>query len=1007
MDRPQKSRTIIAISLLSIIAGAIVMIGWIFNIPALQSIIPGFVSMKFNAALCFILFGSALLTQYQIRKYNTPLFIIVSLLGTLIALLTISQDIFHFNTGIDQLFITDKTAQSPTFPFQGRMAFNSSVNFLLLGLGLLTLTTKNRLLYVVSQYLFHAVTILSAVALIGYLYGVSLFHTLLYVTSMATHTAILFFILSLAASLLNPSIGITRLFTGKQVGNQMAKRLFTLMILMVIIFGSLRVQTQRFLLFSSLDIGISLLAVCFLLISLLIIWNTASWLNKIDAKRFEAEAEVKLINAELEKMVEERSAEFRQSEEKYHSLIEQASDAIYILDFNGNFSDVNASMCKMIGYTKEELLQLNVETIIDPEELKTDPLPKGVNNAGQSIIRERRFMRKDGLVFTVEINVKIFSNNRVMIIARDITGRKKMETELKEAELKFRTIADKSIVGVYIVQNGKFVYVNPRFALVFGYEPDELTNTVPLETIIHEDYRAATTEHVRRRIAGEVESVHYETMGRKKDGTANWVEFYGSRTIMGGIPTIIGSMIDITERKKAEELILKEKALSDSIINSLPGIFYLYNEQRQFFRWNKNFETVYGYTKEEIEKINTNDLIAEEDRDLVRQAVDKVFAEGYAMIEAKAITKNGVRIPFLFTGTLIMYENQRCLLGTGIDISMRIKAEEELRSSEQKYKLLFESNPLPMWMIAKDDMSVIAVNDAAAAHYGYTKDELLNVSTKVLRPPEDFEQQLEGYQQNMGHSTQRNIVRHIKKDGSIIFVHLISHDIIFEGRAVRLSLTNDVTEKLKAEESLKKSEANLQAILKTTDTAYALFDTDLKVLAFNQKAAEFVKEKYNHMPAKGDKLADYFPSDKFPEFNKFAREVLNGKNINYEVDYQQADGSVLWYYERLFPIINDNKEIIGMLMALYDITERKNAEQDLQSAYSRIQNHIDSIKDMAWKQSHLIRSPLANLKGLAALLKNDTPDDEQVLMHIQNELDRMDTIIIEMAREASDHEINN
>ncbi len=99
-------------------------------------------------------------------------------------------------------------------------------------------------------------------------------------------------------------------------------------------------------------------------------------------------------------------------------------------------------------------------------------------------------------------------------------------------------------------------------------------------------------------MAGEVESVHYETMGRKKDGTTNWVEFYGSRAIIGDEPTIIGSMIDITKRKKAEE---------------------------------------------------------------------------------------------------------------------------ELRSSEQKYKLLFESSPLPLWMIAKDDMSIIAVNEAAADLYGYTK----------------------------------------------------------------------------------------------------------------------------------------------------------------------------------------------------------------------------------------------------------------------------------------------
>jgi two-component system, sporulation sensor kinase E len=880
----QKNRTIITISLLTIVAGITVMVGWVFNIPVLQSIIPGFEGMRFNAALCFVLFGNALLiTQYKTVPYNIFLVFILSVLGFIIGFLTLSQDLFHYYSGLDQLFVTDKTIPSYYFPFPGRMAFNASVNFVFLGLGFLTLVFKKRFLNVLSQFFFHTVTILSAIALIGYLYGVSFFRALLFQTSMATHTAILFFFFSLAASLINPSIGIARLFTGKRVGNQMAKRLYTLMILMVIVFGSLRFQSQRFHLFASVGIGVSLLAVSFLLVSLLFIWHTAKWLNSIDEHRSKAEAEVKQMNAELEKRVEERSIEIQKSEEKYRSLIEQASDAIYILDLKGNFTDVNASMCKTIGYSRDELLQLNLGAIIDPEELKTDPLPDGISQKWGSAVRERRFMRKDGGMFTVEINAKTFSDDRIMVIARDITSRKKMETELKEAELKFRTIAEQSMVGVYIVQRGKFVYVNPRFAEVFGYKPEEVINTFPVETIIHENYRSLSTENVRRRMEGETESVHYESMGKKKDGTYNWVEFYGSRAIIGGEPSIIGSMIDITKRKKAEE---------------------------------------------------------------------------------------------------------------------------ELKSSVQKYKLLFESNPLPLWMIAKDNLSVIDVNDAAANLYGYTRDELLKMSVKDLRLDVDLDQQLEGYRQYRDSSTGPNIVRHLKKDGTVMFVQIIAHDIVFEGRPVRLSLTNDITEKLIAEESLQKSEANLQAILNTTDTAYALFDTDLKVLAFNQKASEFVNRQYNHIPEKGDCLVDFFPQDRFPPFIYFTKNVLKGDNINFEIDYAGADGKVLWYYVRLFPIIDDKKETLGILIALYDITERKNAEQDLKCAYERIQSHINSIKDMAWKQSHLIRSPLANLKGLATMLKDGMLDNE-VLDHIQNELHRMDTIIIEMAEDASNHDIRD
>lgn len=875
----QKNRTITVISCIAIATGIVVMSGWLLQIPVLEEIIPGFDKMVFNTALGFVLFGGALLsTQHFSANNRNTAFLFFSLSGTLVGFVTLLQFLFNFNTGLDELFVKDTYKISPTHLFTGRMAFNSAMCFTILGFGFLMLSLKKRASDFFAQWSFHLVTIISTIALIGYLYGASLFDSLLYVSSMATHTAILFFLISIAASLLNPQIGITSLLTGKLIGNQMARRLFTLMLIMVVIFGSVRVQAGHYKLYS-LELGISLLAVCFLLVSLAIIWNTALWLNRVDADRSKAEAEVKQMNAELEKRVEERSAEYQKSEERYRSLIEHASDAIYVLDANGYFTDVNASLCKMMGYTRDELLQLKVEAIVDPEELKIDPLPRGLRTSEYSAFRERRFLHKSGEVFPVEINVKKFMDDRVLVMARDITGRKKMETELRDAELKFRTVAEKSIVGVYIVQNGKFVFVNPRFAEIFGYLPDEIVDTMAVDGIIHNSYKHIAIENVQKRIDDEVESAHYEAMGLKKDGSANWVEFFGSRAIIGGVPTIIGSMIDITKRKAAEE---------------------------------------------------------------------------------------------------------------------------ELRTSEQQYKLLFESNPLPLWMVDKDTMRVIAANEAAARLYGYTKEELLDMSVTTFRVPEDRGLQMREWKEHVDSTTERNIVRHVKKDGTIMFIQVVANDIVFDGRTVRLSLTNDITEKLKAEDLLLKSEANLQTILSTTDIAYASFDTDFKLIAFNPTAFDFIRKQYNHIPKEGDFMGDFIPAYRWPKLRNMASQALTGDHINHEVAYHQNDGSTQWYDLKLSPLTDGGDQILGMLVALYNITERKNAEHDLQSAYVRIQDHVDSIKGMAWKQSHLIRSPLANLKALSEML-HAHPMDAEIFKHFQTELNRLDDIIHEMAREAAGH----
>ena len=1130
----QKSRANAIISLLAIITGVSVIVGWAFNLPGLETIFPKYDSMKFNTAVCFILLGSALFTtQLQGKKNYKPLFFALSALAALIGALSLSQDIFHYNSGMDQLFIIDKDAIAEKYPYPGRMAANVSACFLLFGLAFIGFCAKNSYLHIVSQYFLHLITAISAVAIMGYLYGLSLFYKLSFVGSMAVHTAVLLLFMSIIATLLHPSLGIANLFTGRLVGNKMAKRLFLLIVSMVIIFGSLMVQSQRRG-FLSVETGDSLLAVCFLFVSLLLIWYTANWLNRIDLKRYEAEEEVKAMNEELEERVNERSAalfdllekykeseskfrtafefsaigmalvslegnwlkvnkrlcemlgyteqellsmsfmdithpdditegvnlmraattrnevyrlekrylckngamvwasvnmapvldnngkpqylvsqiediterkktgvrfraivesvfvginlndanwniiyrspsmqafngwtdeemdqnflslvhpddlvkvkrirnevltnpgksinlvyrlltttgnyiwieslicnklsdpdigaivivtrditerkvvedQLKKSEEKYHSLIEHASDAIYLLDLEGNFIDANESMCKMTGYTIEELLQLNIDTLIDPDQLRTDPLPLGSLDPDLSVLRERRLLGKDGQVFDVEINVKMFADDQVLVIARDIADRKRMEEGLREAELKFRTLAEKSMVGVYISKHERFIYVNPRFAEIFGYEPDELINTTEsaIKIIIDESDQEVVWKNVQARYKGETENAHYEIRGKKKDGTFNYVEFYGNRVVIDGEPAIIGTMLDITERKKAEE---------------------------------------------------------------------------------------------------------------------------ELRSSEHKYKLLFESNPQPLSMIAKDDLSIIAVNSALARLYGYTEEELLMMKATIFRPSEDLDQQLEIFMKDTSRSNDLGVMRHVRKDGSVMFVHIIGHDIIFEGRSVRLSLITDITEKLKAEEELQKSQANLKAIMDTTDTAYALLDKKLRIIAYNHMAVKFGMSQYNHIPARGDQLTDLLQKERLPKFVKNADEALKGKNISYEINYPQTDGSVFWYDVKLFPITNDKQEVFGLMMSLLDITERKNAEESLRAAYNLIQDHISSIKDMAWKQSHLIRSPLANLKGLAALLKDD-PSNSEILGFINIELERLDTVIIDMAEEASNHDV--
>ncbi|MGZ3756016.1 MAG: PAS domain S-box protein [Mucilaginibacter sp.] len=340
-----------------------------------------------------------------------------------------------------------------------------------------------------------------------------------------------------------------------------------------------------------------------------------------------------------------------------------------------------------------------------------------------------------------------------------------------------------------------------------------------------------------------------------------------------------------------------------------------------------------------------------------------------------------------------------------IDITARKKAEEELKSSEQKYKLLFDSSPVPLWIVSKNDLSVIAVNEAVTKHYGYSREELLQMTVKKLRPPEGWEKLEESYHQNFSTATNMGVIEHLKKDGTSIWVNIIAQDIVFEGNLVRLTSTNDVTEKLRAEELLKKNEANLQTILNNTDTAYALLGANLEILEYNNKALIIAEKLFNFDPKSNRKLFDTMPDSRRGEFLSHIKKVFEGETISYEVNYPQPGNKDFWYYVRMFPIADKNNKILGLVLAVTDITERKEAEQSLQSAYEQIKINITFIREIIWKQSHVLRSPLANLIGLMTMLRAN-PADKEVLDHIETEFERMDTVLIEMARDSSADEMN-
>jgi PAS domain S-box-containing protein len=189
-----------------------------------------------------------------------------------------------------------------------------------------------------------------------------------------------------------------------------------------------------------------------------------------------------------------------------------------------------------------------------------------------------------------------------------------------------------------------------------------------------------------------------------------------------------------TQPSSFSERLIEERELSDLVINCLPGIFYLQDHTGKYLRWNNNFERASGFSKVEIEKMHPLDFFDPADHEKMKLATRKVYKEGYNETEAELVTKNGNRLLYYLNGISVTYEGKLCLLGTGIDLTERERAQREIKENEKKYRSLFEQASDPI-LVTDFKGNFTEVNGSFCKLFGYTKKELLRMNISSLICP--------------------------------------------------------------------------------------------------------------------------------------------------------------------------------------------------------------------------------------------------------------------------------
>ena len=261
--------------------------------------------------------------------------------------------------------------------------------------------------------------------------------------------------------------------------------------------------------------------------------------------------------------------ELRDSERKYRELTVQLPQTVFELDAFGNIVFINPFGYQLLGYTHDDLSAgLNIQNVVVQEERELVNNDINLALQGTPQVREYQLQKKDSSTFpAIAYSIPIVKEGQTIGlrgIFLDISERKRTEQSLKESENKFRELTEKSPVGVYIIQDWKFKYVNPRFSGIFGYNVEEMTLKMgPKDVVLPEDW-PKVEEGLRKKLAGEIESPYYEIRGLTKKGNYVDIVVFGSMTAFESRPAIVGTILDITERKHIENDLLRAKEAAEA-----------------------------------------------------------------------------------------------------------------------------------------------------------------------------------------------------------------------------------------------------------------------------------------------------------------------------------------------------------------------------------------------------------------------------------------------------------
>ncbi len=532
------------------VIGLLVLVGWAINLPFLKSVLPGFVEMKANAAICFVLTGVSL-WSLQIKRIDKPPFRILGKLcasiAALVALLTLFEYAYGINFGIDQLFFVEARGAVLT-AYPGRMAFVAAIGFFIAGIALLSLDVKTKRGYYPYQFLSVIAGFVALCSLYGYIYGLASFTGKLSVyTAMALNASIAFILLCGGLLLARPDKGSSSVITSSSSGGLMLRHLVPLIVIIPMISGWFRLQGERAGLYGS-QFGMIIMVITNVVLLTAVIWWLAAVINRIEKERETAKIRLGAAN------------------EEWKMTFDSMTDFAFIIGMDNTIQNVNTATARLLAKDPKDIIGKKCYEIMHGLSYPLANCPMEKTRSDNKPHIEEVNDPHIGISLLVTTSPIIDSKGRitgVVHMAKDISSVKKSQEVLRDSETKYKTIFDSSNDAIMLLDPaGGFITGNAAALRMFGCkDKEEFTRQSPasLSSESQPDGQLSSAKAEKMmQIAMEKGSNFFEWTHRSTNGKEFSATVLLTRLELQGKPILQATVRDVTEKVLSERQLIKK-----------------------------------------------------------------------------------------------------------------------------------------------------------------------------------------------------------------------------------------------------------------------------------------------------------------------------------------------------------------------------------------------------------------------------------------------------------------